>query len=299
MANLRNNKYVIRTPKFQESMPSHDGTLIGPGFPVLMGTNILSEAKGWACPVMSYGTKEQIELIKTGNSVSASLHTHDYDEIYLFAGQDGALTYEIYLGDDTYTVGTPSAVFIPEGLPHGFKVLDFVEGKYGGMTAICLSTDYITNPVPENPLKLNDTKHLIVEGYKWKSAIPCHNSGIDGKGFPIIMSKDLVPEAKTWICPALVEQTPEISAAINSGMSPSSTPHTHTEDEIYLVIGEPGSGVIQVQLDDEFYTVAPPASVYVPAGTVHSIKAVYATPSKWGGSCTIFLGEDYIAYPAK
>ena len=299
MNNFKNNKYVIREPKYQASMPAHDGEVIGPGYPVIMGSGILPEAKAWACPVMAYGTEESARMIESGKMSHAGSHIHEYDECYLFLGEEGAVTYEITLGTDVYTVGTPSAVWIPARLPHGFRVLSHAEGKFGGMCPICFSREYATKPVPENPLVLEDTRHLIVEGYQWASNIPSHNEGIGGKGFPMLMSGDLVPEAKCWICPTLLENTPELCLAINSGMSPAAKPHTHTDDEMYLILGEENASVIRIQLDDEFYTVVPPAAVYVPAGVVHSIEAVYATPQKWGGSCAVFLGKDYITYPTE
>ena len=66
-----------------------------------------------------------------------------------------------------------------------------------------LSRDYVTRPVPEHPMKLENTEHLIVRDIQWVKSLPDHEGSVGNLGFPILMNGDLVPEANAWVCPTL------------------------------------------------------------------------------------------------
>jgi mannose-6-phosphate isomerase-like protein (cupin superfamily) len=52
-------------------------------------------------------------------------------------------------------------------------------------------------------------------------------------------------------------------------------PHSHPDcDEVGLVIGQPGALEYEIILDGKTHRVSSPASVYIPAGTVHRARAV-------------------------
>ena len=52
-----------------------------------------------------------------------SLHSHPMHELNIVLGDDGALEYEVHLGDEKYTVGANSSIWIPGGLPHSTNVV--------------------------------------------------------------------------------------------------------------------------------------------------------------------------------
>ena len=68
----------------------------------------------------------------------SSLHSHNKDEINLILSDDSKLKYKIQLGDESYTVSSPSTVFIPKGLAHSAQA---VSGK-GIFVCIILSDSY-------------------------------------------------------------------------------------------------------------------------------------------------------------
>jgi len=49
-------------------------------------------------------------------------HTHEEPEVNIIMS-DGELVYEIGLGDETYTVTAPAAIWIPPGLSHSANVI--------------------------------------------------------------------------------------------------------------------------------------------------------------------------------
>lgn len=68
----------------------------------------------------------------------STLHKHNHDEINLILSDDSKLTYAIQLENETYTVTSPSTVFIPKGLKHNAQA---ISGK-GIFVCIILSDDY-------------------------------------------------------------------------------------------------------------------------------------------------------------
>ena len=67
-------------------------------------------------------------------------HKHNCDEINLILSEDSELQYEVQLGDETYTVISPSTVFVPKGLKHSARA---ISGK-GIFVCIILSNTYAT-----------------------------------------------------------------------------------------------------------------------------------------------------------
>lgn len=63
---------------------------------------------------------------------------------------------------------------------------------------------------------------------------------------------------------------------------PVAAPHTHGVDEIYLLLSaEPGCAVIDVLADDEHYELTSPATMLIPAGTVHRFVTKKAAPGSF------------------
>ena len=83
-------------------------------------------------------------IIKTDRAVP---HRHDFDEMYLIIGDEKAITFEVMLGDETYHVSSPSAVYVPRGIPHAIRPSDATVGLAGGLIPVCLNGEYITLPV--------------------------------------------------------------------------------------------------------------------------------------------------------
>ena len=50
-------------------------------------------------------------------------------------------------------------------------------------------------------------EHLIINGIRWVDSLPDHEGSVGGKGFPILMNGDLVPEAEAWVCPTVFQIT--------------------------------------------------------------------------------------------
>ncbi|MBW6410690.1 cupin domain-containing protein [Clostridium weizhouense] len=142
-----------------------------------------------------------------------------------------------------------------------------------------------------------DNKHLIVRGMHWVNELSHHEGSINGKGFPVLMSNDLVPEAKVWVCPALMKVDGRVSQAVASGTMGKAVPHIHDGDEMYLILGEENSITVAVTLGDDYYEVTPPSAVYIPAGLPHSICPIKVEEGKFGGACPIYFGKEYITKP--
>lgn len=65
-----------------------------------------------------------VDASKLVGTEITELHSHECPEIYLAVSPNrGDMVFEITLGDETYTVESPIAVFIPSGVKHKFKTL--------------------------------------------------------------------------------------------------------------------------------------------------------------------------------
>lgn len=138
---------IVRSPVNVNELPHHDFSQAIP-YPVLMSKEIVPEAKAW---VLYLYIKEITEELKKTAIASdrATPHMHDYDEMYLMIGDENAITFEIMLGDETYNVSTPAAVYIPRNTPHAIRPVDATVGLTGGLIPVCLNGEYITKPVEE------------------------------------------------------------------------------------------------------------------------------------------------------
>lgn len=290
---------IMKGYTYRDSLPFYEGNLNGKGFPIMLDSSRLSSSKLWVSAVIGRITKEDSEAVADGKMGMAKAHIHPADMVYLLLGEQDSVTAEVTLGNDVYTVTAPSSVFIPAGLPHGIRATEAKEGMFGGICAIYYDGEYDARPVPESPLRLEDTSYLIIQGYRWCTSISSHEGGVEGKGFPILLSSELVKDAPTWITPTMPPHTPEMCEAINSGAGyVKATPHYHNDDdELYLVLGEEGSITLHLALNDEEYEVMPPAVVYLPAKAVHSVEPVHAEVGMFGGGCAVFAGKDYITIP--
>ncbi len=288
---------IVRGMQWVKNLPHHEGAIGEQGYPVIMSNDLVPEAKVWVCPALMVGDEKICKAIEMGMMGKAVPHIHNGDEMYLIVGEDNAATIAVTLGDDYYELTTPAAVYVPAGLPHSIAATKAEVGKFSGACPVYFGTSYDTLPVPENPLKIEDTSKLIVNGMQWVKNLSHHEGAIGEQGYPVIMSNDLVPEAKVWVCPALMKADARACKAIESGAMGKAVPHTHDGDEMYLMLGEDDVATFKVTLGDESYEVTVPSAVYIPAGLPHSIEAIRATEGKFGGAVPVYMGTEYITKP--
>lgn len=145
MSKKKNEHLIVRRPIDVNELPSHELGSVIP-FPVLMGKDLVKEAKAWALYMfIKEITQEMVDLIDAVGK--AMPHKHDFDEIYLMIGEKDAITFEIMLDDEFYEVATPGAVYIPKGIPHAIRPVKATIGLSGGLIPVCLSGEYTTIPV--------------------------------------------------------------------------------------------------------------------------------------------------------
>ncbi|KAF6243966.1 2-isopropylmalate synthase [Nitrosopumilus sp. b1] len=68
----------------------------------------------------------------------SQLHKHNHDEINLILSESSKLKYQIQIEDESYTVTSPSTIFIPKGLRHSAQA---ISGK-GIFVCVILSDKY-------------------------------------------------------------------------------------------------------------------------------------------------------------
>lgn len=135
---------IVRKPILVQELPSHEIGDVLP-YPVLMCRDLVPEAKAWALYMfIKEITQEMVDLIDIVGK--ATPHRHDFDEMYLMIGEEGAITFEIMLEEEIYEVATPAAVYLPAGLAHAIRPVRAVVGKTGGLIPVCLSGSYTTIP---------------------------------------------------------------------------------------------------------------------------------------------------------
>lgn len=125
-------------------------------------------------------------------------------------------------------------------------------------------------------------EHLIVRRPMNVNELPNHELG-DVIPFPVLMCKDLVPEAKAWACYMFIKEITREMIDLMDTVG-KATEHRDDFDELYLMIGDMDAITFEVMLGDEFYEVATPASVYLPKGLPHSIRPIKATAACAGAS---------------
>ena len=288
---------IVNGIRWVDSLPDHEGSVGGKGFPILMNGGLVPEANAWVCPTMFQITKREADIVAKGTGAKANPHIHDGDEMYLILGDKGAVMFRITLGCDVYHLESQCAVYIPAGLPHAIEAERFTEGAYGGSCQIYLDKNYVTKPVPDEPLKADDRESLIVRDIQWVESLPDHEGSVGGKGFPILMNGSLVPQANAWLCPTLFLATQRQVRIVEAGTGPKANPHIHDGDEMYLILGAPGMVEFEITLGEDGYHLKSPCAVYIPAGVPHSIRASKFTEGAYDGSCQIYLDRDYVTRP--
>ncbi|MFH2027734.1 MAG: 2-isopropylmalate synthase, partial [Nanoarchaeota archaeon] len=91
-----------------------------------------------------------VDDIDSGLPGHVDMHSHNCDSAFLFVGKNpdfSGLSCEVYLGDLTKKVDSPASVFIPNGIPHAYRL---VSGS-GFYINILSTTDY--NPATETVRK--------------------------------------------------------------------------------------------------------------------------------------------------
>lgn len=139
--------------------------------------------------------------------------------------------------------------------------------------------------------------NLVVNSYRYLDQIPFYQGNLNGKGFPIILSRDQVPESAIWICAVAGRIGAEESAAVLRGDMGQSVPHIHKKDMVYLLLGEEGAVSAEISLAGSKYEVSAPASVFIPAGMPHGIRPLRAKEGAFGGVCAIYYHGEYDAQP--
>jgi hypothetical protein len=136
---------IVRTPVNVSELPDHEVGQVLP-FPVLMGRDLVPEAKAWALYLFISQITPDLanQMDRVGK---ATPHKHGFDEMYLMIGEAGAITFEVMLGDEFYEVATPGAVYIPSGIPHAIRPIKATVGMTGGVIPVCLNGEYTTLPV--------------------------------------------------------------------------------------------------------------------------------------------------------
>jgi len=147
MAN-RYEHLIVRRPMNVTELPSHDFSQVIP-YPILMCKELVPEAKAWALYLFIKEITQELKDIALSTD-RAVPHKHAFDEMYLMIGDAGAITFEVLLGDETYQVATPSAVYIPKDMPHAIRPVDATVGMAGGLIPVCMNGEYITIPVDKN-----------------------------------------------------------------------------------------------------------------------------------------------------
>jgi mannose-6-phosphate isomerase-like protein (cupin superfamily) len=82
----------------------------------------------------------------------------------------------------------------------------------------------------------------------------------------LMLDKKLVPKSDMHIAVHFVDAKKK--------MPQYSKMHKHNVDEINLILSESGKVTYEVQLEDEFYRVSSPATVFIPKGTRHRAQVL-------------------------
>ena len=104
-------KYIIRDPLSIVEPKFHHGATLNE----FMSATLLPESK---VTVHMYWRTEKTELSEKLTRTVTLPHTHDVDQVQIAIGEKDASEMEVVLGDETYKVRCPYAVYIPAGLSH-------------------------------------------------------------------------------------------------------------------------------------------------------------------------------------
>ena len=113
---------------------------------------------------------------------------------------------------------------------------------------------------------MNRYKKFIKKGVSEQiSKIPFHNYA------PIkrlsMLSKKRFPSSNTHVAVHFVNGN-------HKKMSEYSMLHTHSADEINLIVSENSKLKYEIQLDDETYKVTSPSTIFIPKGIKHKAKFI-------------------------
>lgn len=286
----KNQHLINRNIQDKERIAAFEGCDGTKGFPALMNSSITPETSFAVGFFMSRKDAKTIEKIKAGDKQQNVAHIHDHDEIYLVFGEADSIEMTVTLGDDTYTLKAPGAVYVPAGLPHSVYISSAVESKFNGLCSVLLNKDYEAKPVPANPLKM-ETSHLLVRELQVVESVTHHKAS--EQGFPFIMNSTLVPESKVSYCPYYFLVSEKIAAAAASDQMNEASLHKHHDNEMYLFFGEENAVTMTITLGDEIYQVPNPGVVFIPAELPHGIKFTGAEAGKYGGVGAFLCSPEY------
>ncbi|MBE9513972.1 MAG: cupin domain-containing protein [Chloroflexi bacterium] len=88
----------------------------------------------WVSPDVFPEVELGVVAVDVGKLVGrevADPHSHGCPELYMaISAERGDMVFEVTLEDETYTVESPMAVFIPTGMKHKFKTVKADKGGY-------------------------------------------------------------------------------------------------------------------------------------------------------------------------
>lgn len=272
------DKYVVKGIKWDKSLPYHV-TKIGPPFnkwPILMdgSEKRVSGAKIWAYYMFFNNATPDLAKMQLK---WADRHRHpNFDETYIVMGEKESFTVEITLNEEVFHLTPPSAAFIPTGITHSIKPLDFTDGATGGLIASVKSGEYLCIPPEEYQMQKtqNNEKYIIR-----------HET-------PILMSRKKIERATMHVFYDFNSPTqPKLN---REEMELITSSHAHPKDlnEVILVVGQGNSVTVDLQLEDEHYQMIPPSAAYIPGGVRHSLDYSFSE-GKIGGILSISDKGEY------
>ncbi|MDH6578818.1 hypothetical protein [Kitasatospora sp. MAP5-34] len=99
-----------------------------------------------------YCIARRVPLLDDYGTGHVDTHVHHCDSLFIFLGEEEGyrgLSVEVTLGDETFPVQSPASVFIPAGVPHGYRVV----GGAGTYLNHVLAGDYnssLLDPIGSN-----------------------------------------------------------------------------------------------------------------------------------------------------
>jgi len=124
-------------------------------------------------------------------------------------------------------------------------------------------------------------KGCVVSYPKIVDKLPKHAEG----KYAILMSNELVPEADFFIVGGTMKKIHQAEPIEK---------HTHDTSEVYLFLGSKGAVEVEIELDDEKYTIISPGAVFVPKGVKHLFR--YKGMSGPATVVAIVRDGEYITY---
>jgi hypothetical protein len=263
MAEPNYEKYLVRKPVYE----------LGGG------------VKGRQSPVMTYmsnklvpGCNMYIELgwIYTLPEPNPHIleHTHDYDEIVLHIGgdpdnsQDLGGEIEYYVGGQTLTFDTTTALYIPKGVKHGpitwkkftkpHIQMSLILGPGSTWEAWASGTSQTPKGLPPKKDDIDYEKYLVRK--------PARLGGPEGPAI-IYLSDELIPEGNVYVDFGWISKIPE--------QNPLYLEHTHDFDEVVLHIGndpyhpEDLGAKIEYGIGGQPLTFNTTTAAYLPKGLKH------------------------------